>query len=505
MIPIRASEEVWALLDHAPIGACAVSEDLIAVFWNASLENWTKIRRDRIVGQSIAGFYPNLLEPKYLDRILDVIKTGAPALFSTQLHGHILPVSLGDGEFRSQQTTVIRVISPDGKPLALFLIHDLTDITVKIRAYKGMRDQAVKSADELRTAKNLAEDATRLKDKFVALVAHDLKSPLSSIIGLTRIVQDDKLNPPVPRHKEILEHLFRSCMQMTQMIDELLNINRLQTGKMKPSRRFFNPRIAMQMTMDILSPLAEEKGIVLVNNVSPSARIYADPPLFDEVARNLLSNAIKFCRKGDRVEAFTPAGSPSTIALRDTGVGVDSFALPGIFRQDVKTTTVGTDGERGTGLGLPYCHEIMTAHGGFITVDTKQGEGSVFYAAFPDVRPRILIVDRDVTRRAAMRDALRESLDAEVLETDGWATASRVLDGKAPQVVVRGVSGDEQAMPGDQRWLAGIDAMADAPVIVAGPDNAAVRTTAMLAGASFYVSENEPAGDIVKRAREFLE
>ena len=505
MIPIRASEEVWALLDHAPIGACAVSEDLIAVFWNASLESWTKIRRDRIVGQSIAGLYPNLLEPKYLDRILDVIKTGAPALFSTQLHGHTLPISLGDGGFRSQQTTVIRVISPDGKPLALFLIHDLTDITVKMRAYKGMRDQAVKSADELRVAKDLAEDATRLKDKFVALVAHDLKSPLSSIIGLTRIALDDKLNQPVPRHKQILDHLFRSCMQMTQMIDELLNINRLQTGKIKPIRRFFNPRIAMQMTMDILSPLAEEKGIVLVNNISPSTRIYADPPLFDEVARNLLSNAIKFCRKGDRVEAFTPASSPSTVALRDTGVGVDSFALPGIFRQDVKTTTVGTAGERGTGLGLPYCHEIMVAHGGFITVDTKQGEGSVFYAAFPDVKPRILIVDRDVARRAAMRDALRASLDAETLETDSWADATGVLSGKAAHLVVRGVSGDEQAMPDAHNSPAGIDAIADAPVIVAGADSAVARSAAMLSGASFYVSANEPVGDIVKKAREFLE
>jgi signal transduction histidine kinase len=505
MAIIRASQEVWALLDHAPIGACAVSEDMITVFWNTSLENWTKIRRDKIVGKEIAGFYPNLLEHKYLDRILDVIKTGAPALFSSQLHGHILPIRMADGGFRSQQTTVIRLAEPGGKPLALFLIHDLTDITVKMRAYKGMRDQAMKSADELLIAKELAEDATRLKDKFVALVAHDLKSPLSSIIGLTRIVQDDKVNQLVPKHKEILEHLFRSCIQMTQMIDELLNINRLQTGKMRPVRRFFNPRTAMQMTMDLLSPLAEEKGIVLVNNVSPSVRIFADPPLFDEVARNLVSNAIKFCRKGDRVEAFTPAGSPSTVALRDSGVGVDSYALAGIFKHEVKTTTLGTAGERGTGLGLPYCHEIMTAHGGFITVDTKQGEGSVFYAAFPNVKPRILIVDGDVTRRAVMRDALRESLNAEVLETDGWADVSNVLDGKAAQVVVRGVSGDEQAMPGDKRPLAGIDAVADTPVIVAGPDSEQVRSAAMMDGASVYVSASDPSGDIVKMARGFLE
>lgn len=236
MSQIRASEDVWALLDHAPIGACAVSGDLTTVFWNIPLENWTKIPRERIVGENLSGFYPNLLAPKYLDRILDVIKTGAPALFSTQLHGYVFPINLENGEFRSQQTMVIRMADPAGKPLALFLIYDLTDITVKMRAYKSMRDQAMKAADELRIAKNLAEDATRLKDKFVALVAHDLKSPLSSIIGLTRIVQDDKLSPPIPRHKEILDHLFRSCMQMTQMIDELLNINRLQAGKIKPVR-----------------------------------------------------------------------------------------------------------------------------------------------------------------------------------------------------------------------------------------------------------------------------
>lgn len=505
MIPIKAGEDVWALLDHAPIGACAVREDLTTVFWNASLENWTKIRRDRIVGVSIAGFYPNLLEAKYRERIMDVIKTGAPALFSTQLHGHIFPIPLRDGELRAQQTTVLRLTSPDGKPLALFLIHDLTDITAKMRAYKGMRDQAMKSADDLRAAKNVAEDATRLKDKFVALVAHDLKSPLSSIIGLTRIIKDDKLSPPIPRHREILEHLLRSCIQMTQMIDDILNINRLQTGKIKPNRRFLNPRIAMQMTLDILSTLAGEKGIEIVNSVNPSARIYADPPLFDEVARNLVSNAIKFTRKGGRVEAFTPKGFPSTVAVRDTGVGVDSLILPDIFRHEVKTTTPGTAGERGTGLGLPYCHEIMTAHGGFITVDTKKDEGSVFYAAFPDIKPRILLVDRDLKRRDAVREALQTSLDAEVLEADDWASASAPLGGKTAHLVVRNVSGDEQIMPGAPHPLAGINGMADAPVIASGPDDAAIRETAMLSGASDYVAASEPAGNIVKKARQFLE
>lgn len=259
------------------------------------------------------------------------------------------------------------------------------------------------------------------------------------------------------------------------------------------------------MTMDILSTLAEEKGIVLVNSISPSARVYADPPLFDEVARNLVSNAIKFSREGDRVEAFTPEGSPSTVALRDAGVGVDSFALPNIFRQEVKTTMPGTAGEKGTGLGLPYCHEIMTAHGGSITVDTKQGEGSVFYAAFPAVKPRILLVDRDVARRASMRDSLQLSLGSEVVETGEWTTAPEVLDGKAVHLVVRGVSGVEQVMPDASHSLAGINATAEAPVIVVGPDSPVIREAAMLSGASAYVSASEPVGRIVKKAREFLE
>ena len=114
MIHIRAGEDVWALLDHAPIGACAVREDMTTVFWNASLENWTKIRRDRIVGESIAEFYPNLLQAKYRDRIMDVIKTGAPALFSTQLHGHIFPIPLRDGESRAQQKPTLRPGGPPG-------------------------------------------------------------------------------------------------------------------------------------------------------------------------------------------------------------------------------------------------------------------------------------------------------------------------------------------------------------------------------------------------------
>lgn len=452
------------------MGSFAVDGDLTVVFWNSAMEGWTKIPRQEITGKNIAVYYPSLLETKRLNRIMDVMRTGAPALFSTQIHGHIIPIPVRDGGFRAQQTIALQLVSPDTGPLALFMINDLTDMTAKIAAYRDMRDQAMRAANDLRVEKERAEGATRLKDKFVALVAHDLKSPISSIIGLTRIIIDDRLSPPIPRHREILEQALKSCLIMTQMIDELLNLNRLQTGSIQPHPRFINPRLAVQITLDIFSTNAMEKGITLTNNVNPSGRIYADPALFDEVIRNLVSNAVKFCRSGDRVEVYTPEHSFSSVAVRDTGVGVDAYVLPHLFRHEVKTSLPGTSGERGTGLGLPYCHEIMAAHGGTITVETVEEKGSVFYVTFPDITPLILIVDADTTRSDAVRKKLETSLDATVAESARLSDASEALKGKAPHLVIYALSAGEKGPPAGILELGGDDDARTLSVIVVAPD-----------------------------------
>lgn len=274
------------------------------------------------------------------------------------------------GERRWLQVSENPVCDEQGNVVAIEgIAHDITE---KKRA-----------EEELLKAKEKAEKATRLKDKFVALVVHDLRSPLTSLLMSLELVSIDKETPISPRHKEILNIGLRSGKNMTELIKELLDINRLQTGKMTPNITHVDVYDLALSMVENNRHIAEKKGISIVNEVPPSTRFYADDVLYSQVIMNLVSNAIKFCRKGDRITLFVPEGKSTTLVVIDTGVGISKNILSDIFRHEIKTSTRGTSGEAGTGLGLPLSHEIMKAHGGSLSVESTEGNGSAFYVHLP--------------------------------------------------------------------------------------------------------------------------
>ncbi|MGK7345817.1 MAG: PAS domain-containing protein [Candidatus Nitrospinota bacterium M3_3B_026] len=235
-----------------------------------------------------------------------------------------------------------------------------------------------KAEDELREARDAAEEAVRLKDKFVALVAHDLKSPFGSMLGLLELISRDGDNPLPVKHKEMIRSIIKNGRRMYRMIDELLRADRIQKAKINLRREKVDAVSLMASAIDNLKERAREKGIIIVNDIPEGMSLYVDPALFLEVLDNLISNAIKFSHRGGVVTVFAPDGA--AVAVRDSGVGVRPDKLDKLFCYDEKTTTVGTDGEIGSGLGLPLCHEIIKAHGGSITVESAEGKGSVFCA-----------------------------------------------------------------------------------------------------------------------------
>lgn len=265
-----------------------------------------------------------------------------------------------------------------------------------------------RAEEELRVAKEQAEAATALKDEFVSLVAHDLRSPFASITGMLRILESDDENPLNDTQRNLLQRALASGDRLLVMIEKLLNLSRLQTGAIVPKKAFFEAKMAVATAVADLVHLAKEKGVKIIYDIPGDLRLYADYDLFIEVVINLLSNAIKFCRKGDSITIYTPDDRPGVIAVRDTGVGVSQSALPNLFKSDIPTTTRGTAGEVGTGLGLPFCHSIMIANGGNLEVESKLGEGTVFYVVLPQVHPKALILEdsEDVREVTAALTAL---------------------------------------------------------------------------------------------------
>ncbi len=138
----------FTLFDSLPIGALVINKEFKIVYWNRTLEVWTGMDKNRIVGKSLLDSFPNLNQKKYADRIKQIF-TGAPsAVFSSLLHRYLIPVEGKDGSFRSQNSTVTPMVSPSGEVFAMFFIQDVTELSARIRDFKNMRDKAIQEIKE---------------------------------------------------------------------------------------------------------------------------------------------------------------------------------------------------------------------------------------------------------------------------------------------------------------------------------------------------------------------
>ena len=242
-------------------------------------------------------------------------------------------------------------------------------------------------AETLAKEKQRAEEATKAKTSFLSLVAHDLKSPFFSILGILRRIVKKEANLD-PKHRELLVNSIESGQRLLNMIDKLITINRIQTGRIKPDYQEILLFDLAQQVTNQYADSAEQKGIVLENQVPRAVILETDPFLLGEVLGNLLSNAIKFCSPGDQIKITWNVGPGQGLMVEDTGLGIEPEVAQYLFKEQFSTTTLGTMGEKGTGLGLPYCSDIMRLLGGGIDLDSVVNQGSRFTLSFPSHRLR---------------------------------------------------------------------------------------------------------------------
>jgi len=235
--------------------------------------------------------------------------------------------------------------------------------------------------ERLQKAKDEAEEATKLKDKFVTLVSHDLKTPLNGIMGCIELVKlHSQLNDDA---NKMLDLALSACRDMNSLINEVLNLSKIRGGKINLQLELINAEEMANSIVEHYAPMANSKGIVLTNEIYEQTQIYADKKLLIEVFNNLISNAIKFCKQGNSIKIHMIQGEDTVIAVTDTGVGIHPEAIDNLFSYDKKTSTIGTAGESGTGFGLPLAHEIIQAHKGELQVESILGEGTTFYVKLP--------------------------------------------------------------------------------------------------------------------------
>ncbi len=221
----------------------------------------------------------------------------------------------------------------------------------------------------------------------------------------------------------ILAQCENTLSGLLEMINKLLDISRLQTGSIIPEKRFHQIWAVTELSVQKLSHAAKTKGVEILNGTDAKQRLLLDDNLIGEALLNLLSNAIKFTPGGGVITVSSP--SAMSVAVKDSGTGIPPKMLNDIFKHEVKTTTPGTDGETGTGLGMPFCKEIMDAHSGKIKVDTGE-VGTTFTLEFPEVRPVVIVADDQEVHRILIKEQLEKITDAEVVAVDNGRIAIKL-------------------------------------------------------------------------------
>lgn len=223
----------------------------------------------------------------------------------------------------------------------------------------------------------------RLKDEFVGTVSHELRSPLAIIkwsIGHLK----DGLAGSVNEEKEVIESISRNCERLERMVNDLLDLSRLESGKAKGNRRPMNLIRILQETIQNFRKSAAKNRVILEMDLPPTLPdLYADADMVVQLVTNLLDNAIRFAKGKVQIKAEVE-GNSLQVSVIDDGPGIAEGDLKRLFSKfEQITRPAGPAGYKGTGLGLAICKEIIQQHGGRIWAESVVGEGAQFHFTLP--------------------------------------------------------------------------------------------------------------------------
>jgi signal transduction histidine kinase len=229
------------------------------------------------------------------------------------------------------------------------------------------------------------------KDKFFSIIAHDLKSPFSGFLGLSKELAENYQYFDPEDIKEYAVSLQESASNLYKLLENLLEWSRIQRGVTQFNPDTCNMNFIVTQNINIQAEVAKQKEITLVNNVTENTYAKVDVPMINTVIRNLMSNSIKFTPRGGKIEINAIPCKNNVgrdcikVSINDNGIGMDSNIKDNLFKIDKKVSRPGTENEPSTGLGLLLCKEFIEKHGGDIWVESEEGKGSSFFFTVPAV------------------------------------------------------------------------------------------------------------------------
>ncbi len=276
------------------------------------------------------------------------------------------------------------------------------------------------------------------KDRFISIVSHDLRSPFTSLLGFSEILLKES-DLPEEERREYLEYIYDAAKSELELINDLLDWSRLQTGKIKIQSQRINLKSAVSSAISILTGNAIRKDVEIKTDIPDKLFVLADERLFHESVKNLIANSIKFTPRGKKIYVSGNKFKEGVIELviRDEGIGIPEKEQHKIFRLDEKFTLDGTEGEKGSGLGLALVKEIIDKHNGKIWFYSKENEGTEFHITLPEAKNKILIVEDDTeSRRIIRRLVLKYLADSDIIEASNGYEALTQTERELPALLI---------------------------------------------------------------------
>jgi signal transduction histidine kinase len=260
---------------------------------------------------------------------------------------------------------------------------------IQFRSYRQKRklNEQLALQNKNISAQNLQlEELVHVKDRLFSIIGHDLRGPIQTVSQMMDIIKEKSL--PQDEHDYWVDKICDTLITTSKLAENLLFWAKSQLDGMKPNPTCFDVQSVIDQNITLLKQRAAEKHVLItgIKNAEPGT-VYGDETMIDIVIRNLLENAVKFSKAGDQITVTAEKKETFTVVtVKDNGKGIPTAAQSLIFNKFVSHTTFGTASEKGSGLGLLLCKELVESNNGTLWFESKEGIGSSFYFTIPSVK-----------------------------------------------------------------------------------------------------------------------
>lgn len=386
-----ARASYFDLYNLAPVGYCTVNEWGLIQQANLTAALLLGVERGALIKQPISRYILKLDHNIYYLCRSQLIQSGESQTCELRMIKH-------NGTHIWVRLVTSAAQSDDGTPVLRMVLSDITENKLIMTAmqesearYRKLSEVLQAKNIELSNARSAAEKANLAKSNFLSNMNHELRTPLSAILGFAQLMEAASL-PPTPAQKENLGHILKAGWYLLELINQILDLSRIESGQLSLSLETVALTAVIQECVAIIEPQTHEHGIsVTFSQLEPIYFVHADRVRLKQILINLLSNAIKYNKVGGRVVVDCILSTPERlrICVTDTGSGLSPEKLSQLF-QPFNRLGQETSGKEGIGVGLVICKQLIESMQGNIGVDSTVGLGSVFWIELPrDVAPQV--------------------------------------------------------------------------------------------------------------------